>query len=412
MEIQPNEPSAPLAPVPIPGPVPVLPGPGPGPGPVLPGPEPVQTENNYIEADFRTVELCKEFMRDYTNFSKTHLYNPFSGRRIKRGTGTFVSVHLSVKKYLQSLDDEEFHSPIKNVQVLCKNVSNNLDRPIDDLDFEILDDKINREWIPKAKINYKALVQKQEREEKAAAEKDLFQWRNDLILDANENFALKLSEWKLRSPELYSFLDTFKPEIFENKFMMHHVFLYDEQPNYFILYLQNSARLFLNKDYGYSIHRPVTEKRYAPAMVMFWIYANFISNARKYLKRNSKKLSDYLSSKPSNLLRITKNNLNSLAIAHFIHNTPPDCLCLFSAKDDYEKHFDQQMTSFFEWANRESVYAKIYYRSQFLDFMASRVKGYRYISIHYEDFDRFDDIIQYVSNPIFVHEEEEEQEES
>lgn len=368
---------------------------------VLPTPE-----DNYIEADYRTVELCRSFMKDYEN-DKILYYNPFTGRRIKKGTSTFSSVYCMVKKYLKNLDEEEFHSPIKNVTLHCKHInieslSNNKEEEFETNQDATNQDVIVNDWTEKAKANMKTLFLNQEKSQKEAEQRELYQWRNDLIMDLSANFETKRSEWININPELYSFLDTYKPEIFENKFLMNHIFLYDDHPSYFINYLQNSSKNFLNKD-GYGVNRPNAEKRYSPAMVMFWIYSDFLKNARKFLKKNSKKMSDYLKSKTA-LVRLNSSHLNSLSIAHFLFHTPPEKLSV--ANDNYEKYFEDLLKTFFTWCNAESVVSKIYYMCNFCDFMGSRIKPYRFINFHYDDISRFKEIIEYVSNPITVHDEE------
>jgi len=360
-------------------------------------------EDNYIEADYRTVELCRSFMKDYEQ-DKILYYNPFSGRRIKKGTSTFSSVYCSVKKYLKNLDEEEFHSPIKNVVLQCKpaSINSNLLNSKEEEEYGINEDKIVNDWTEKAKRNMKTLFSNQEKSQKEAEKRELYQWRNDLIMDLSENFEAKRSEWMVRNPELYSFLDTYKPEVLENKFLMNHIFLYDEHPGYFITFLQTQSKNFLNKDYGYGVNRPNSDKRYSPAMVMFWIYSDFLKNARKFLKKNTKKISEYLKSKTAP--RLNTSHLNSLAIAHFLYHTPAEKLA--AAKENYEKYFDDLLKTFFTWSNSESVYSKIYYQTKFCDYMGSRIKPYRYINFHYDDFARFDQIIDYVSNPIAVSEDE------
>lgn len=358
-------------------------------------------EDNYIEADYRTVELCRSFMRDYQQ-DKILYNNPFTGRRIKRGTSTFSLVYSSVKKYLQNLDEEEFHSPIKNVVLHCKPAVINNGKFDEQEEYGINKDKIVHDWTEKAKRNMKTLFTNQEKSQKAAEKRELYQWRHDLIMDLSENFETKRSEWMVGNPELYSFLDTYKPEVLENKFLMNHIFLYEENPGYFITFLQTQSKSFLDKEYGYGVNRLNSDKRYSPAMVMFWIYADFLKNARKFLKKNTKKISEYLKSKTAP--RLKTSHLNSLAIAHFLFHTPAEKLAV--AKENYDKYFDDLLKTFFTWCNSESVSSKIYYQTKFCDYMGSKIKPYRYINFHYDDFARFDQIIDYVSNPIAVSEEQ------
>ncbi len=362
-------------------------------------------DNNYIEADFRTVELCKKFIADYGDIAQTYLFNPFTQRKIKRGKSTCFDVYQKAKKYLSSLDDEEFHSPIKNVKIKIRHVDPPIYTVDDSFDINMNDNRIIEDWTIKAKLNCADWIKKMEKKEIDDKKKELMCWRNDIIISRDEDFEKIKENWIIRCPEIYSFLDTFKPEVLENKFLMHHVFQYDDEPKYFILFLQNHTNLFLSKDYGYgNSSRPHSDKRYAASMITFWIYAEFIKQSRKYLKKHSKKLQDYLASKPTSLVRITKNNLNSLCVAFFINRTPPDLLQ--SAQNDYDKYFTDLLNTFFQWCERESVYAKRYYSSMFLDFMASRIKPYRYISLNYDHFERFDEIIEYVSKQIVIEDDE------
>jgi hypothetical protein len=366
-----------------------------------------EIKNNYIEADYRTVELCKDFMKDCQDVSKMHVYNPFTNRRVKKGTGTYSSLYYSVKKYLQSIDDEEFHSPIKDVSCICKHVSPNVN---ENFDIGMTAEQssllpICKDWTIKAKENLKKMEMSEVKKEKETRKDRLFCWRNDIIdlefiFVNDQEFETKKQEWVAKNPELYSFFDFHKPQVLTNKFLMAHVFQYDENPEYLMYYLQNSAQVFLNKDYGYGHNRPRNEKRYACAMIMFWIYADFINQVRKFLKKNSKKLAAFLESKPSNLVKINKNHFSSLALANFLFYTKPDML--ESVKTNYENYFNDCLKNFFEWCNRESVYSKVFYKSKFFDYMSSRIKAYRYISIQYDDIENFDEIIEYVSHPIPV----------
>ena len=164
--------------------------------------------------------------------------------------------------------------------------------------------------------------------------------------------------------------------------------------------MQNLTIPFLNKNYGYGVQRPNADKRYPVIMIMLWIYSDFMFNVRKFLKKNSKKLKEYLDSKNANEVRISKTHLTSLAFAYFIHQTKPDRL--EKAKLDYEKYFEDMLKQFFILSNRDAFYSKSYYKSHFCDYLSSKIKPYRWIHVKYDCFENFDEIIDKISNPIPV----------
>ena len=65
------------------------------------------------EKDYELVLRCKRFMDYYDNPSVGYLYNPFTQRKVKRGSSKWSTLHTQVKKYLEDLVEEEFHSPLK-----------------------------------------------------------------------------------------------------------------------------------------------------------------------------------------------------------------------------------------------------------------------------------------------------------
>jgi len=369
-------------------------------------------EEEFIEADFMTVELCKNFMRDFNDTSKNILVNPFSGRKIKRGKGMFSSVYSSTVKYLQNLDDEEFHSPIKNVAIKVDTILSKQDDSQTSCSLvEMNKDAVIEEWTERAKLNYKTYLKSLSDERSKQDMTEKIRWRNDILIvpdsergarselsfnaatgsSSSLSFEKRKTEWAMKYPEIFSFLDTFKPQVLENQFLMEHVFIYDDRPEYFINYLKNTAQVFLEKHYDHAPIRPVPEKRYAASIILFWIYSDFITDTRNFLKKQSNKLTDFLKTRKCNPV-FKKATLSSLALVYFIYKTPPENFL----NPNYEDLFNQ----FLSWSIRHEVWSKSYYRNSFLDYLSCRVKPFRYIKITFDDFENFEEIVKFISNPL------------
>jgi hypothetical protein len=364
----------------------------------------------YFEADHDQVVLCKKFLRDIENIDKRTVYNPFTCRVIKKGSSTYVSVYHQVKSYLEKIDDEEYHSPIKNIELFVDRISAlKCEHP--DINLEKTNQcRVSETFMENVKVNLKKLVSQKLKDEKSLKTNSYHNWRYDSsnLLCTDINYEKLVSNWVHNHPEIYSFIDHYKPDVLKNKYLMKHLITYDEPATYFINYIQNCCDVYLNKMYEYGFSKPSIEKRYPCAIIMFWIYSDFIVESRKFLKKNTKKFSEYIASKPANEVRLSKTQMTSIALAWFLFRTKPDQL--EPIKTNYEQYFNTIFTEMLNWFNSERIYSKVYFRHLFLNFMSNRVKPYRYIDIKYDVFSEFDKIVQFISNPIPIDESESEEE--
>jgi hypothetical protein len=362
----------------------------------------METANKpYFEADYEQVVLCRKFMRDVENIDKRSVYNPFTCRVIKKGSSTYVLVYNQVKSYLEKLDDEEFHSPIKNVELVVTKVEGVKCMELDHHLEKSLVCNISDSFMDKVKLNLKKYISQKVQDEKSLKTNSFYSWRYDYFNNcADENYEILVNKWIQSNPELYSFIDYYKPEVLNNSYLMKHLITYDEPAKYFINYIQNCCNIFIHKIYEYGISTPKVEKRYPCGIIMLWIYKDFINESIKFLKKNCKKLSEYLESKPKTEVRLSVSAIKSIVFAWFLLHTGPDKL--ENVKTKYDEHFNKLLREMFLWSDRERIYAKTYYRHLFLNFMANRVKPFRYIDINYKVFSEFDQLIQFISNPIPV----------
>lgn len=355
----------------------------------------------YFEADYEQVVLCRKFMRDVENIEKRSVYNPFTCRVIKKGSSTYVSVYHQVKRYLEKLDDEEFHSPIKNVELIVSKVEGERCMESDSHLDKSFVCHISNSFMDKVKSNLKKYISQKLQDEKSLKTNSYYSWRYDYLKPcADENYEHMKTKWIHSNPELYSFIDHYKPEVFKNDYLMKHLITYDEPATYFINYIQNCCNIYINKVYEYGVPKPNVEKRYPCGIIMLWIYKDFINEAIKYMKKNCKKFAEYLESKPPTEVRLSVAAIKSIAFAWVLLHTVPEKL--ENVKTKYDEYFTKLVREMFQWCDRERIYAKVYFRQLFLNFMANRIKPFRYIDINYKIFSNYDELIQYISNPIPV----------
>jgi len=360
--------------------------------------QPVVPTDEYFEADFELVQACKKFLKDCDDVRATSSINPFSGKRIKKYKPTFYNVKEKVKDYLNKLDDEEFHSPIRGVEFYVDKVPAR-DFQTNDyhLTKKVQNDVLVQDWHKKVEKRLKEMESVVKEDD---SENRISTWKyNTSLLDIfkdDADFEMKKLRWIEQNPELYSWLDVFKPEVFQHKYLMKHLILHKYNFNHFIGNLHYSCDLFITKRYDAFTNNIPTEQRYAPSMIMLWIYHPLILNGRKFLKKNKMKINDYLKSKPSNLVRIKSQHISSLILANFISKAKVEDLS--KIKENYDEYFNRIMTESFIYIDRETIFSRTHFYSMFPDFLANRIRPYRYTYIKFSDLEDFDKIIDMLDN--------------
>ena len=346
--------------------------------------------------DYETVMSCKKFMKDFSDVSLRYVYNPFTDRKVKKGTSTFTTLYHQVKRYLENLDDEEFHSPIKIEQLLVDVVPAQNIPSIDKyLNNNILEsDTVNHEWFKKVEKKLKVLSETKEEHREEGF--NLNMWKLDSAMQFGD-FEIHLSKWIQSNPELYSFLDHYKPEIFKNKYITKYLIQTPYTYHSFVSWLQYSCDIFLKKSYeSFSTAIP-NDHRYVVSMIMFWIYQPFILNARKFLKKNKNQIEEFMRKIPSSQLKINKQQLCSIILAYFIRETKVEHLD--NAKSNYHDYFEKSMKNAFQYITRENIMSRVFYRQLLTEFLSSRIKPYRYVNVKFNDLENFDKIVEYLDNP-------------
>jgi hypothetical protein len=359
------------------------------------------------EPDFDMVIKCQEFMRKHQDPSLRSIVSPFSGRSIKKNGPTYNQVYLSVKKYLQNLDEEEFHSPIKTLQVIKYEVppllkNNSPERNLVDTQNE--NGIVLTDWHKKIEKKLEA-----------------FKEKKNVIIDINEryinfrydepimntfmpdgsDFEIKKVSWMDRNIELYSLLFHYKPEIFENRYIFKHLIAFNfSSIDQFINWLPANCELFVMKRYdipnntGPSLN---AYQRYIVAIINLWIYQPFIIEMRKFLKKNKNKVKDYINSKPSHLIKLKKQHFTSLILAYTLMKTKIQDLS--EIKKNYESYFVKMMSDFFKFSDEERIYNRAQFAMILTDFLGNRIRPYRFTSMKFDDLENFDIIVKNLDNP-------------
>jgi len=353
----------------------------------------------YFEAEYEIVEACKKFMKDCEDISKTRVTNPWSSKSIKKYGNTYYKIYQDVKKYLNSLDEEEFHSPIRGVEIIVDKVAPCSEYPVDyHLNKTMQGDVVLDNWHLKIEKNLEIIEKDEVVQEIEDQKSKILNWKYDsLILNiTDEELERKKLRWIERNIQLYSFLDVYKPEVFQNKYLMKHLTSLDFNFTNFTNYLHYICDLFLTKRYDSGSNVIPPEHRHAPAMIMLWIYHPFIVQARKYLAKNKKKIESFVKSKPENTVKITKTHISSLILASFIINAKVEEL--ENIKKDYDAYFDKIMTASFRKFESDGILGRIGYRTLLTYFLANRIRPYRYTDITFTDLENFDVIIDGLDN--------------
>jgi hypothetical protein len=360
--------------------------------------------DEYTEVNHDLVLKCQKFLTYHNDHSVNRVSNPFSDRTIKKNGPTYFTVYNQVRRYLQSLDDEEFHSPIKELEIIKYEVPPLLEQsPERNLFQEQTKDVIVEDWPKKIEKRLERL--KTEKHIDTSIEQRYLNYLyNEPIMTVfpnQETFERKKNEWIERNIELYSFLDHYKPEIFENTYLCKQLIVYNYSSlNEFINWLPKSCETFLLKRYDQPYHtNPQLNQyqRYPSSLICLWIYQPLILEARKYLKKNSNKIKDYIASKPTHEVKIKKQHICSLIIAFLISKTPIPSLD--DAKNNWEDYFKTKLTEFFTLCDRERMFNRAYYTTLITDFLGNRIRPYKYTHIKFEDLEHFDLIIKNMNCP-------------
>jgi hypothetical protein len=351
------------------------------------------------EYEYELVECCKKFMKDFNDVSKQYVYNPFTDRKVKKGSSTYGTIYHQVKRYLENLDDEEFHSPLKinDFKVDIVPASEMRNRDIYLSRNVLATDRVDNDW--HKKFAKKLRVFSECKEIIIDEGFNLTTWKYDSpIMSINDDdFEGLKMKWIENNPELYSFLDVYKPELFKNKYLMKHLLPNEFNYNQFTQWLQTSADSFLRKTYESYSSTIANEKRYPVSMIMFWIYQPLILHARKYLKKHKKKIDDMIQKKPLTQVKITKQQLSSVILAFFIRSTKVENL--EKIKSNYELYFENTLKDAIQMIERENIISRPGYRQLFTEFMAARIRPYRYTNLKIGDLENFDKIVGYLNNP-------------
>jgi hypothetical protein len=361
-------------------------------------------EKTYVETNFELAQRCQKFMELHHDLTITKVINPFSERPIKKGSSTYYNVYTQVRKYLSSLDDEEYHSPIKGLEIIPHEIPPLLDvqSPERNLNQVETQDEILIDW--HKKLDKKLEKLKTEKIEKNDEDRYLNYKYDEPIMTVfvnDQDFENKKRLWIERNIELYSFLDHYKPEIFENKYITKHLIIYNyTNMDEFTQWLSKCCETFLVKRYDQPYHTNPSlnnYQRFPTSLINLWIYQPFIESARKYLKKNKSKIIQYLETKPVHEIKLKKQHFSSLIISYFLSKTP--ITQLEKVKKNYDEYFDYQLKEFFKFTDKEKIYNRAYYAMILTDFLGNRIKPYRNTSMKFEDLEHFDIIVKHLNDP-------------
>jgi hypothetical protein len=361
-------------------------------------------EKQYVEPSFELVQRCQKFMELHHDLTITKVVNPFSERPIKKGSSTYFNVYSQVRRYLASLDDEEFHSPIKGLEIISHEVPPLLEiqSPERYLTETSTQDEILVDWHKKLEKKLEKL--KTEKNVKHEEERYLnYKYDEPImtIFSTEQEFENRKRSWIEKNIELYSFLDHYKPEIFENKYITKQLIIYNySNMEEFTQWLSKCCETFLVKRYDQPYHTNPTlnsYQRYPTSLINLWIYQPLIESARRFLKKNKSKIITYLSTKPSHDIKLKKQHFSSLILGFFISKT--SIIELQKIKENYDGYFDHQLNEFFKFSDKEKIYNRAYYAMILTDFLGNRIKPYRHTHMKFEDLEHFDVIMKNLNDP-------------
>lgn len=354
-------------------------------------------EDNYHE--YETVQACKKFMADFNDINVRYVYNPFTDRKVKKGSSTFVTLYNQVKSYLENLDDEEFHSPIKIENVLIDRVPAREVRSTDKyLSKNVLEtDTINHEWFKKVEKKLKVISESKSESPEESFNINYWKYDTPFVMIHNDELEIRMVKWIQSNPELYSFIDYYKPEVFKHKYLMKH--LVNSQYNFtqFTTWLQYTCDIFIKKTFERHNTGIPNEYRYAVSMILLWIYQPFIMNARKFIKKNKKKIEEFMRKIPNSQLKINKQQVCSIILAHFIRATKVEDLEKIS--NDNETYFENCLKEILDIITKENILTRPYYKQLLTEFLSGRIRPYRYTNVRFSDLENFDKIVEYLENP-------------
>jgi hypothetical protein len=351
------------------------------------------------EYEYELVEACKKFMKDFNNVSVRYVYNPFTDRKVKKGSSTYTSIYFQVKKYLEGLDDEEYHSPLK-IDVFKVDVVQGRQEIARDphLSKNVLEkDRVDNDWPKRLAKRFKAIADHKEIVINEGFNLTTWKYDSPIYSINDEDLEILKMKWIQNHPEVYSFIDTYKPEVFQMKFLVKHLVSHDYHYAQFSQWLQISADVFIRKTYESYTSSIPNERRYPVSIILFWIYQPFIFQARKFLKKHKKDLDDMIQKKPANHVKISKQQLSSIFLAFFIRSAKVEDLD--KIKVNYQEYFENTMKEAIELINRENMISRPGFRQLFTEFMAARIRPYRYTNIRFGDLENFDKIVELLENP-------------
>ena len=355
--------------------------------------------SNYMgDREYELVQSCKKFMSDFNNVQVRYVYNPFTDRKIKKGTSTYTSLYHQVKKYLENLDDEEFHSPIHIKELYIDIVSPRSNNLIIDhrLSKNVLEtDTISKDWYKKVEKKLKIIAKTTDESENILCDYWIFFTPLENITD--EELEMKKMKWIQNNPELYSFLDHYKPEVFQTKFICKHLYQYQFVFHQFTEWLQHTCELFIKKSFeSFSSTIPI-DNRYPVAMISLWIYQPLIFHARKFIKKNNKVIQEFIMKKPVKQVKLSSRHVSSFLIAYFIFKTKIEHL--EKVKLDYQTYFEKYLKEGLEFIDKENILYRPYYKQSITEFLQGRIRPYRYTNVTFTNLELFDKLIYRLENP-------------
>jgi hypothetical protein len=356
-------------------------------------------EDNYYE--YEIVQACKKFMTDFNDINVRYVYNPFTGRKMKKGSSTFVTIFNQVKRYLENLDDEEFHSPIKIENVRVDRVPAREVKSTDKyLSKNVLEtDRINHEWFKK--VEKKLKLVSESKSESPEESFNITSWKYDthFVMIQNDELEIRIVKWIQSNPELYSFIDYYKPEVFKHKYIMKH--LVNSQYNFtqFTTWLQYTCDIFIKKTFERHNTAIPNEYRYAVSMILLWIYQPFVMNARKFIKKNKRMIEEFMRKIPNTQLKINKQQLCSIILAYFIRATKVEDLEKINSDSDSDRYFENCLNKALDEIKKENILTRPYYRQLLTEFLSGRIRPYRYTNVRFSNLENFDKIMEYLENP-------------
>ena len=354
------------------------------------------TEFLPFDYDEDFIRNCAQFKKDFDNPNNLRIYNPYSGRKIKKDSSTASDIYDKVKKILLTIDEEEYHSPIKMDLYLIDKVPACLEHPEDEnLMVQVEDDRIVENWYEGIDKKLKSMEKKKEI---VMLEKDKIKysyWKyEDLVYHIPDQTLDQVFEkWTMNYPEIYSFLDHYLPEFCECKPIMKHLTMTNFSLESFVNVLPNNCKMFFYRQVDY---RNVYENYYPAMILSFMIYRHFMRSCLKFLKLNKIKMNQFLESKNKTTLRINIKHLKSMLFSYFIMHTPIEKL--EEAKS--ANYLDRLMTKALTEIDAKNMCYRFEYRQLITDVLGWKIKRHRYISLSFSDLENFGEIWDFLCDKV------------